>query len=384
MNQRKIQVLLVSNTLSEGGAERFVSTLLSYLDRTRFLPNLCLFREKITYPLAADVTPIVLEQRGPLTAYRTVLRIRRLIAKLRPDIVLSNIAYTNQFVGQAIKGCRHRPAWVARVANHPQFQFRSLTGRISRHWLRRNFPEAQTLVANSNGLAAGFIQEFQLPSSPIQVIGNPVEVGVIQERSQQRPAYRVTPGIPMIFSMGRLHRQKRPDVMLDAFTRVLQRQPARLWICGDGPRRDYLADQIERRGLADHVTLLGFCDNPYPLLRQASLFLMTSDYEGLPNALLEAQALGVPAVATHCPYGPEEIVEQGATGILVEPGSPSAIAAAVEQLLADPDRRREMGLAAAERVKHHYEAKSIVRQWESLLAKLVQKNTPHRISDSRF
>jgi glycosyltransferase involved in cell wall biosynthesis len=102
-------------------------------------------------------------------------------------------------------------------------------------------------------------------------------------------------------------------------------------------------------------------------MARADLFVLTSDYEGSPNALIEAQGIGVPAVATDCAYGPAEIVDDGETGLLVPPGDDDALAAAVDALLADAPRRAAMGRAARSRARERHDAAAVVRRLEAHL-----------------
>jgi glycosyltransferase involved in cell wall biosynthesis len=142
-------------------------------------------------------------------------------------------------------------------------------------------------------------------------------------------------------------------------------------ICGDGPLRSEVNRLIVRNKLTESVQLLGFCDNPFPILKAATIVISTSDYEGLPNVLLEAQALGVPVVATNCGFGPSEIIEHEVTGLLTETGQPTAIADAAEQILCNPALRREMSIAATERICRKYAAASIVTQWMDFFEEAV-------------
>jgi len=119
--------------------------------------------------------------------------------------------------------------------------------------------------------------------------------------------------------------------------------------------------------LDDSVKLLGFQENPYALMRRATVFVMTSDHEGLPNALIEAQGLGIPAVSTRCPYGPDEIIEDGKTGILTDVGDSPAIAKAIEELLVNPVHREEMAQAAKKRARELFDKSTQIKAWENIL-----------------
>ena len=133
---------------------------------------------------------------------------------------------------------------------------------------------------------------------------------------------------------------------------------------------------MPRLGLTAHVHLAGFVDNPYAWMAASDLFALTSDYEGLPNALIEAQGLGLPAVSTDCPFGPNEIIEPGVTGLLVPPGDVAALADAMAQLLADPERRRALGAAARRRARALYGIENLLPSLHELLEEAAGRAFP--------
>ena len=114
-------------------------------------------------------------------------------------------------------------------------------------------------------------------------------------------------------------------------------------------------------------TFLGFVENPHAIMASADLFLLTSDYEGLPNALIEAQALGVPAISTDCPTGPREIVEEGVTGLLVPVRDAHALSAAVSKLLENVDLRQSMSVAAIASMEKRFALDVVMDDWQALL-----------------
>ena len=124
--------------------------------------------------------------------------------------------------------------------------------------------------------------------------------------------------------------------LLHAFSRITHEQPCRLIILGEGKERESLEALVRYLKLEDKVALPGFADNPYPFMRAASVFVLSSRWEGLPTVLIEAMACGCPVVATNCPSGPSEILEASRWGILVEVGNADALANAIKQTLAQP------------------------------------------------
>lgn len=371
-----IRVLLLTHSLSGGGAERFAATLAGHLDRRRFRPSVAAATGGRSYPVPGDVPVTVLGYGGLASLPRTVLRLRRLLAETAPALVLSNVLSTSCLTGVALPGVRQAPAWVARVGNAPEHG----DPWLQRLWARRVYPRARRIVTNSRGLREGFVRYYPGLEERCRALPNPTDFEAIDRRAaaglsgpvRDRVEADLAPETPRLLWMGRLGAQKRPDLALEVLAR-LRRGPsgrdrdARLWLLGEGPWRARLERRAAALGVAGAVRFLGFLDDPFPLMRAADLFLGTSDFEGLPNALIEAQGLGLPAVATRCPYGPDEVVEDGVTGFLAPPGEADALAGAAATLLGDPERQRTMGEAAARRARELYGLERVLPRWEDLL-----------------
>ncbi len=367
-----LKVLLVTHSLSGGGAERFAATLATHLDRARFVPAVCAATPRRTYPVPEDVPVSVLGYSGLASLPRTVRRLRDEIERSRPDLVLSNVLSTNGLTGAALRGLGERPAWVARVANAPGAR----EPWLHRLWARRVYGLARRVVSNSSAMAEAVAEAYPAVRDRVTSLPNPTDFSCLDRLAAEAPP-RARDGRPTILWLGRLVEQKRPDLALEALALVRRSVDARLWLCGEGPLEGALRRQAAALGLGSPaagpaVELLGFCENPFPLMRQADLFLLTSDFEGLPNALIEAQGLGLPAVSTRCPFGPAEIVEHGATGLLVQPGDAGDLASGVLELLGDPARRAAMGRAAAERARATFDLPRVLPRWETLLAQAAE------------
>jgi glycosyltransferase involved in cell wall biosynthesis len=136
-----------------------------------------------------------------------------------------------------------------------------------------------------------------------------------------------------VLAVGRLTAQKAFDVLIQAFARVRKTRLARLLILGEGEERSALEAMIRQFGLAQDIGLPGFVPNPYPYMAHAALFVLSSEFEGLPTVLVEAMSVGTPVIATDCPSGPREILMDGRHGQLVPMGDPIALADAIETTL---------------------------------------------------
>jgi glycosyltransferase involved in cell wall biosynthesis len=173
-----------------------------------------------------------------------------------------------------------------------------------------------------------------------------------------------------IVAAGRLTVQKGFDMLLDAFAQVVAKHPEwTLTIYGDGPWRERITNQRDALGLGDVVALPGVTRRLDAELAGSSMFVLSSRAEGLPMVLLEAMSTGMPVVAFDCPTGPRELIEEGVDGRLVPPGDVDALAAALVELIEDPDRRRAMGAAAFESSRRFF--MPVVRDsWERFFAEL--------------
>jgi glycosyltransferase involved in cell wall biosynthesis len=152
----------------------------------------------------------------------------------------------------------------------------------------------------------------------------------------------------IVLGVGRLVRQKNFMNLLDAFARVRTQRPARLIILGKGPLRTELLAHARNLGIAADVSLPGFIHHPYSYMRHANVFVLSSDWEGFGNVIVEAMANGCPVVSTDCPSGPNEILDGGRYGPLVPVNAPSALAEAILKVLAQPIEKKLLQARASE------------------------------------
>ncbi len=370
----RLRVLVVGHSLSGGGAERFTSVLLTHLDRHRFDPHLVTLTGDATYPLSTDVPHTKLAFHGLWSLRRTVSQLQRVIDECEPDVLLSTFDLPTLVTGFAAPRKNAAYRWIARLGlavNRPAF---SLLDAISRPGLSRFYRRVDHFVANSQGLADSFVKKYSFAKQRMTAIHNPVDVISLEALAAQHPVEQRKMDQPLLIFVGRLHQQKRLDVLLDAYALLREKFRPQLWILGEGPQRGEIEKRIASAGWQSDVRLFGFQKNPFPLVRQAELFVLTSDFEGLPNALLEAQALGIPAVATRANFGPEEIVQDNVTGKLVACGNAPAFAAACSALLTNEPLRIEMSQSAQRIIADRFALHTLIRHWEDVLAEGVRRH----------
>ncbi|MGH7998279.1 MAG: glycosyltransferase [Brasilonema sp.] len=197
------------------------------------------------------------------------------------------------------------------------------------------YPWADGIAAVSQGVAEDLANVTHLPMERINLIYNPVvtpEVFVKAKEPVNHPWFQ--PGeAPVILAVGRLYAQKDYPTLIRAFAQVRRVHCSRLVILGEGPEGASLNTLIRELGLEEDVAMLGFTNNPYAYMANASIFVLSSAYEGLPTVLIEAMAVGTPVVSTNCPSGPAEILANGKYGDLTPVGEPKALAEAILNVL---------------------------------------------------
>lgn len=158
-----------------------------------------------------------------------------------------------------------------------------------------------------------------------------------------------------ITAMGRLSEQKNFSLLINVAKIVHRDYPdVHFSIYGDGPLREELQKKITNDNLNGIVTLQGRTNNAQKVLNAADVFIMTSNYEGMPNALLEAMAVGLPCISTDCPTGPAEIIDNGINGILVPVNNEAALTKAIEKYIEMGETIAEIGKAARKTVQDNY------------------------------
>jgi glycosyltransferase involved in cell wall biosynthesis len=232
-------------------------------------------------------------------------------------------------------------------------------------------------VCVSEGVARFSTAEAGLHAAKLCVIPNGIDVDAF---SHVEPAERREFGIPakapVLLGVGRLHIQKGWSVLLEAFEGVLSRYPAaHLLIAGDGPERAYLETWLGAHPAARANTrLLGRRGDVPRLLRMATSFVLASQWEGMPNVVLEAMAAECPVVATTV-EGVSELVTDGVTGLTVPAGDARLMGEAIARMLSDPELRRSCAAAAKVRVATHFAWPDIVARYEALYRRLLAART---------
>ena len=276
-----------------------------------------------------------------------VLAIYRYIRQAAPASVLSFLNHQNLVLLLVSPFIHGDTRFIVNVRNHITTSARRGKSRWMRsvpRIIKRFFPRADLIVAPSRGVAEDVREITEIAPEKIRVVHNPVFRPEIFELAAEDPAHPwlADAAIPVVIAAGKLKPQKDFETLLRAFAGVRARRSARLMILGRGPDRQALLDLAQALGVSDDFQLPGHVRNPYAFFRRASVFVLSSAWEGLPNVLIEAMACGCPVVSTDCPSGPGEILDGGRIGRLVPVGDVVQMTEAIVATLDSPPAAEEM------------------------------------------
>ncbi|MDE0033640.1 MAG: glycosyltransferase [Deltaproteobacteria bacterium] len=259
------------------------------------------------------------------------------IARETPDCVLPSLPRAKAATLMAARFLPEHPPIVPIV--HNNYERRRPRDR---NRLRHLAPHAAHFVGVSRGAAERLAAVVGVPQERITTIYNPVVTPALRKGAADpapHPWLRDS-ATPVVLSAGRLEKAKDFPTLIKAFARLATRRPCRLIILGEGKQRENLQGLVHKLELDDRVVLPGWVDNPFAYMARASVFVVSSTYEGLSMVLVEALACGCPSVSTDCPSGPAEVLRDGKLGALVAVGDEDGLAKAVEQVLDDPPEKR--------------------------------------------
>jgi glycosyltransferase involved in cell wall biosynthesis len=364
MNTSKERLAIFLPGLYDGGAERTLLNLAEGIAAKGYPVDLVLARAEGPYMAEIPDSVRVID----LKAIRVLLCLPALIHYLRterPAAVLATLHANIVAVwAKRLAGIHHRV-----VLNEQNTLSSVSNGEKDVRWklypalARWFYPWADGITAVSKGVADDLALAANLSPSRIQVIYNPIVTPELLKKSE---AHLEDPWFgsgepPVILGVGRLTSQKAFNVLIDAFALVRKSQAARLLILGEGEERQMLETQIRQLGLEQDVRLPGFVSNPYPYMAHASLFVLSSRWEGLPTVLVEAMALRTPVIATDCPSGPREILRNGEYGPLLPMDDPDTLAVAIRESLTSHT------ISSSEESWKPYELDTVIDKYISLL-----------------
>ncbi|NGM87655.1 glycosyltransferase [Parapusillimonas sp. SGNA-6] len=335
-------IALFIPSLHGGGAERVMVSLANGFARRGLETHLVLVKDEGVYRSAVDAAVRVIDLKGS-RALSSVFALAHYLKREQPRAVLSAMNYVNVVaVWARILARSHCRLVISEHANLSQ-ALADTTGAIAQAlpWMmKQSYPRADAIVTVSDGVADDLSARLGLARSTIVTRHNPIEtIELLKKSTEPLDHPWFAPGEPpVVLGVGRLSKEKDFATLIKAFHHVRASRNARLVILGEGAERPALEALRNASAHRDDILLAGFQANPYNWMRAASVFALSSRWEGFGNVLVEAMACGTPVVSTRCPSGPEEILSQGAWGRLTPVGDAGALAAAIDATLSDTNR----------------------------------------------
>lgn len=270
-----------------------------------------------------------------------------------PDCIMSFLQNTNIITLLAKAWYRFPAPVICSDRNHLSSELPNLPwSKIREHFVKIFYRLAVVHIANSPVISDDLHECFGIPKKNIRIILNGVD-HIRLKKIAGNGSLTLPSGISKddvrLISIGRLNRQKGFDILIRALGRI-RYMPWKLFLLGKGEEESALRFLTSELGLTDRIYFVGWQKNPYIWMVSSDIMIMSSRWEGMPNVLLEAMALGLPVIATDCPTGPRQILDHGRVGRLVENGSVENLAHAIAEFVASsPEERSQLGIAAYKR-----------------------------------
>ena len=347
------RIVFFCGTMSNGGAERVISILSNYLVKKDYSVEILQYYEaECNYVLEESIKKTcVVSETGSTHFFRNSLFIRKHI-KENADVLISFMTVYNIVALFCSLGLQNKT--IVSERNDPFLLPLSIVRKVLRRILYRH---ADYFVFQTEKAKSFFSKSIQSRSV---VIYNPVDIG-----KQKGLAFSVSHK-KQIVNVGRLMPQKNQKLLIDAFRRVLNKHPDyELVIYGEGEYRKELEKHCDLLAVSEKVLLAGNVTDVLERISAGEVFVLSSDYEGMPNALMEAMCLGLPVISTRV-AGATDLIKNGVNGLLVDTNNPNQLSEAIDLLLSDTEFRKKLSTEAV-KVADKLNVELIAQKWIDLI-----------------
>ena len=357
-----MKILFCLGSLQRGGAERVVANLSNYLSKENNVSIVTTVNKSVEYILDENIKIYTLDDKN-IIKNRFIRNIKRrnklktIINQIKPDIIISFLPEPT-FRLMSLKMDIPR---IISERNDPNTEYKSFTYYLL---MKHLYKRADGFVFQTRQAMEYFDKSIIEKST---IIANPINEKFINRK-------KIVDKEDIIITTGRLTEQKNQKLLINAFSKVIKKYPSyKLEIYGEGSLRERLEKQINDLNLSEKVFLLGKVDNIEERLEKAKIFVLTSDYEGMPNALMEAMALKLAVISTNCPCGgPETLIDNERNGMLIPTGNEEALVTALETLLGDSEYATELGNEAG-KIIEKVNPQKIYKEWEEYIHKILRE-----------
>lgn len=355
------KILFINSDLSTGGAEKAMSIIANELDKRGYIVYMALLRERpYVYKVNPAIEIIQFHNDSPTKVGKFVKRVRNIrntIKRIRPDTVVTFTIHNNKVLLFSCIGLKVRVIISERL--HPLFDANgNRYSLFSRTWTKILYSLASAIVFQTNMAYDCFV--WEKIKDRCFVIPNAIDVSdnIYCEGERDKT----------VVAAGRFTRQKNFEMLIKAFAVFYKKYPDyKLIIYGEGPLRTEYKEMICRLKLQDVVFLPGHVENLKFKIKDAAMYVSSSNCEGISNSMIEALSLGIPSICTNCPVGGAELmIENGENGFLINVGDKSALITAMEKIASDIEIGKKLSRNARSSCSK-YAPEIIVDKWECII-----------------
>lgn len=366
------QILLVTDHIGQDGTGRFITYLangLAHFDEYKVSLMIFHHEDRVFNKDISEKVNIIELQLKNRIRYSLPTIIKR-IADIAPDVCI--VLYTQLvYLSLLASPIKKRGTKILFRETIIPSMYRGNSSWFAKYLCRASYRKYDTIIAQSYDMSNDMSNNWGVNDSKIKVINNPISIKKIQECivGSKRPDDMPKDNLPVYLSAGRLSYQKGYDIILKRMSQLKPNIPFEYYIIGDGESKEEIVDLIEEYKLGDSVKLLGFKSNPYDYISNCDALVLSSRYEGFPNIVLEANALGKPVFTNNCPGGINEIIEDGINGIACDFEKQSCFEEglkAFQQTTFEPKKITEL-------TERKYSNESIMNQYKLFLDTIVKE-----------
>lgn len=361
---KKVKIIFLILSLGGGGAERTYLNILNNINRNLFECKLFLVKgNNNSYLdfLKNDIEVIDLN----INPKYSLFKLRKLIKEEKADIIFST-GYKLNILTIFSKTIRNSNSKI--VLRETSYWEKGYNlKKIWYYLIKFAYNKSDKVVSLSQGIKKHLIDHFKIKENKIETIYNPVDINYILSNIESNKENHVK---FRFINCARLVEAKNHKLLINAFYNAnLPLEEWELFILGDGEEREELEKLVKKYKLENNIKFLGFQKNPFIYMKNSDLFVLSSKWEGFGNVIVESMAVGTPVLATDCPYGPREILENGKYGWLVKNKDVDELSEKIKYLFYNREEIKSMKKKVKERVEY-FAVKNIVKRYEDLFLSL--------------